>query len=30
MATIYVTDKEYKADYKVCEVKQEYKAKGNF
>lgn len=42
MAKIYVTDKEYKADYKVCEVKdykadlkvcevkQEYKAKGNF
>ena len=30
MAKIYVTDNEYKADLKVCEVSQEYKTKGNF
>ena len=27
---IWWTDKEYKADLKVCEVAQEYKAKGKF
>ena len=30
MTKIYVTDKEHRADLKVCEVSKEHRAKGYF